>query len=99
VLIATTGLLNPASIQPFGQRTLLLTSANSAVTPAQDSQYQLIDVSNPSKPSSLVVLQGVKQRLDRPDTSTLFLLSNEGLTVIRHPSMEEEYQLEMNQTN
>ena len=44
-------------------------------------------------------IQGVKQRLDRPDTGTLFLLSNEGLTVIRHPSMEEEYQIEMNQTN
>jgi hypothetical protein len=99
VLITTAGLLNPASIQPFGQHTLLLTSANGAVTPAQDSQYQFVDVWNPSKPTSLVILQGVRQRLDRPDTGTLFLLSNEGLTVIRHPSMEEEYQLEMNQTN
>ena len=44
VLVATPGLLNPASIQPFGQRTFLLTAANSAVAPAQDSQYQLIDV-------------------------------------------------------
>ena len=34
-------------------------------------------------------IQGVKQRLDRPDTGTLFLLS----------SMEEEYQIEMNQRN
>jgi len=44
VLIVTAGLLNPASIQPFGQHTFLLTSANSAVTPAQDSQYQLVNV-------------------------------------------------------
>lgn len=99
VLVATPELQTPASIKLVAERTLLLTSANGQSAPAQDSQCAVIDISDPLKPTSLVVIHGVRQQLDRPETGTTFLLGNDGLTVIRHLSMEEEYQLEVNETN
>jgi hypothetical protein len=57
-----------------------------------------VDISDPLKPTSLVVIHGVTQQLERPETGTIFLLGSDGLTVIRHLSMEEEYQQEINQT-
>ena len=41
-----------------------------------------------------MAVHGLVQRLERPDTGTLFLLGDDGLTVLRRPSVEEEYQLE-----
>lgn len=93
-LTAAPGLLSPANIQPLGQQALLLTSTDSPSGPVQVSQFEVIDVSNPSKLTPLTTIPGVVQRLERPDTGTLFLLSNDGLTVIRRLSMEEEYQTE-----
>jgi hypothetical protein len=53
----------------------------------------------PAKLKSLVAIHGLKQRLERPDTGTLFLLGSDGLTVIRRPSIEEQYQYESTYTN
>jgi hypothetical protein len=99
ILIPAPELLNPATVQPVGHRALLLTSVNSPANPAQDCQYEVIDISNPSKPTSLAIVHEVRQRLERPDTGTLFLLGNDGLTVIRRPNIEDEYQSEMTYTN
>jgi hypothetical protein len=103
VLVATPGFLNPAASHPYGSRTLLLASRSSSDTAPQDNQCQgqcqVIDVSNPAKPTSLVTIEGVTQRLERQDTGTLFFLGKNGLTVLRRPSVEEEYQLEMTYTN
>jgi hypothetical protein len=99
VLVAAPELQTLASIKLVGERTLLVTSANGPSAPAQDSQCAVIDISDPLEPTSLVVIHGVRQQLERPETGTMFLLSNDRLTVIRHLSMEEEYQQEVNQTN
>jgi hypothetical protein len=99
VLVAAPGLPNLANIQAFGQNTLLFASAGNPSSPSQDNQCEVIDVSNPAKPKSLVAIHGLKQRLERQDTGTLFLLGSDGLTVIRRPSIEEEYQYESTYTN
>lgn len=99
LLVATPELQTPASIKLVGERTVLLTSANGPSATSQNSQCAVIDISDPLNPTSLVVIHGVRQQLERPETGTIFLLGKDGLTVIRHLSMEEEYQQEINQTN
>jgi hypothetical protein len=99
VLVAAPALPNLANIQAFGHNTLLFASANNPSSPSQDNQCEVIDVSNPAKLKSLVAIHGLKQRLERPDTGTLFLLGSDGLTVIRRPSIEEQYQYESTYTN
>jgi hypothetical protein len=99
VLVAAPALPNLANIQAFGHNTLLFASANNPSSPSQDNQCEVIDVSNPAKLKSLVAIHGLKQRLERPDTGTLFLLGSDGLTVIRRPSIEEQYQYESTYSN
>lgn len=62
-------------------------------------QYKVFDVSNLSKPAELGAVEGVRQRLERTETGTLFLLGNGGLTVIRRPEVEEEYKIESTRVN
>jgi hypothetical protein len=90
---------HPSQAETVGHAGLLLTSMNHPITQAQDPQYEIFDVSNPSNPTPLATVDGVTQRLDRPETGTIFMLSNNGLTVIRRPNVEQEYNLETNYTN
>jgi hypothetical protein len=99
VLTPTPELLGQAAVRLVGQGALLLTSSNDLHVSDQDRQCAVIDISDPLKPTSVVVIHGVKQQLERRETGTTFLLSQDGLTVIRRPSVEEDYQSESTQTN
>jgi hypothetical protein len=72
---------------------LLLESAHGALaseTSVRD--YQVIDTSAPLRPEVVAIVPGVKQTLLKSDTGTLFLLSSRGITVIRHPRAERDYE-------
>jgi len=99
VLVATPGFLKAATSHPYGSGALLLASTSGYDTKVQNSQFQVIDVSKPAKPESLVTIEDATQSLERQDTGTLFLLGRTGLTVVRRPSAEEEYQLEATYTD
>ena len=99
VLAAGPQFEHPAYTKPLGYYGLLLVSSPFPVAEAGDPQYQVFDVSNPSNPTPLATVERVQQRLERTETGTLFLLSNKGLTVIRHPNVEQEYKLESTYTN
>ena len=87
---------HPADAEPLGHSGLLLVSRAISNTPAPDPQYEVIDISNPSKPTELATVPGVKQRLVRRETGTSFFLSNSGLTVVRRLSVEADHEAELN---
>lgn len=99
VLTATPELPGSATTRLVGPGTLLLTSSNGANAPAEDNRCAVIDVADRLKPTSLGVIHGVKAATGETRDGTMFLLGKDGLTVIRRPSVEEEYQLESTQTN
>jgi hypothetical protein len=86
--------LHPAVAEPDGSSALLLVSANGAAAPPREPEYEVLNISNPSSPTPLATVQGVIQRLDRPQTGTVFLLNDQGLTVIRRLAAEREYKIE-----
>jgi hypothetical protein len=88
--------LHPAVIETDGSSALLLISTNrtSASAPAREPDYEVLGISNPSNPTPLVTIQGVIQRLDRPATGTVFLLNDQGLTVVRRLAAEHEHNIE-----
>ena len=94
VLKAEPEYLHPASVENDGSNGLLLVTANrqSASTP-QDPQYEVVNVSNPSNPTPVATVSGVIQRLDRPLTGTVFLLNEQGLTVVRCLAKEQEHSI------
>jgi hypothetical protein len=86
--------LHPASVEPDGSSALLLVSGSGASAPAREPEYEVLSISNPSSPTPLATIPGVIQRLDRPTTGTVFLLNDQGLTVVRRLAAEREHKIE-----
>jgi hypothetical protein len=82
-----------AHAEHLGQDGLLLSTTATSDTQVVNPQYQVVDFSNSSKPVALATIEGVRQRLTKTETGTLFLLSNAGLTVIRRPAAEKGYEM------
>jgi hypothetical protein len=57
----------------------------------------VLDTLNPSQAGLLASIPAVKQRISKPDTGTLFLLNDDGVTVVRRLRVEEEHQTELDQ--
>jgi hypothetical protein len=93
VLAELPQLEHPAQPEALGDDALLLASTAHSGVRVEDSQYEVIDTSNPSKATVLATVAGVRQRLERTETGTLFLLTNTGLTVIRRPNVEYQYKI------
>jgi hypothetical protein len=97
VLTEVSQFQHPAQTEVLGHDGLLVASTTRSSAQTEDSQYEVFDISNPSEPMALAAVEGVHQRLERKETGTLFLLGNSGLTLIRRPDLEEEYDAELNQ--
>jgi hypothetical protein len=98
VLVEGPALERADESESLGQTGLLLTSANLPSEPVRETQtYTVLDTSNSSQPGLLASIPAVKQRLSKADTGTLFLLNNDGVTVIRRLRVEEEHQTELDQ--
>jgi hypothetical protein len=91
--------LHPASEELAGSDGLLLVSSGSSSAPARGSQYEVISISDPPNSTPLATVQGVIQRLDRPQTGTIFLLNDHGLTIVRSLAAEQEHKIEVQQKN
>ena len=96
VLTAAPDVMNTGNAEALGETGLLLDATDSVVEPTWKAQdYRVIDISIPSKPSLLAAVPEVKQRISKEDTGTLFLLTGDGLTTVRRPSVEQEHQMEL----
>jgi hypothetical protein len=72
---------------------LLQASTRRALAPeTRATDFQVIDTSAPLRPEVVAIVPAVKQTLLKRDTGTLFLLSSTGITVIRHPRAERDYE-------
>jgi hypothetical protein len=85
---------HPARAEALGNNGLMLVATTGPSARAEDPQYEILDISNPSQPAVLGTVEGVQQRLERSETGTLFLLGKSGLTVVRQPSVEKEHAAE-----
>jgi hypothetical protein len=78
----------------------LLLASTHGVSASETSvkDYQVVDTSAPLRPEVVAIVPGVKQTLLKSDTGTLFLLSSKGITVIRHPRAERDYETAVSMT-
>jgi hypothetical protein len=98
-LISSNTLQRATRIESIGDTGLLASNAPRLDVEVSLRNYQIIDSSNPRDPQLLLTVEKVEKRLTNPDTGTTFLLSSDGLTVIRQPKVEEAYHLESTATN
>lgn len=95
VLTAEPGYLHPAKVQPDGTDAFLLVSAGSTTTSTPTREPQSYEVISVSGLTPLATIKGVIQRVDRPGTGTIFLLNEEGITLVRSLAAEKEHQTEI----
>jgi hypothetical protein len=77
-------------VEAVGRTALLVATSKSPVLPVPNLQtYYVLDTSAASGPVLLAKIPAVKQRLAKQDTGTLFLLNEDGVTVVRRPGVEE----------
>jgi hypothetical protein len=94
VLTAEPDYLHPANADPLGPNGMLLVSSASSSAPPRDPQYEVLSISGSSGATPLATVQNVIQRVDRPETGTIFLLNDQGMTVVRCLAREREHQTE-----
>jgi hypothetical protein len=90
--LRTAGVLKQATnTEPLGgtQFTTIDEPLPEHIVAAHD--YQVIDASDPYSPNLLATIRLVRQKIENSDTGTVFFLGADGLTVLRHPHLEEEY--------
>jgi len=97
VLTAEPEYLHPAKVQGDGVNAFLLVSTRgtSSAQIGELQSYEVISVSGSPGPTPLATVKGVIQRADRPGTGTIFLLNEQGVTVVRSLAAEEEHQTEI----
>ena len=91
-LRSVASLANPVSTEPLGSTGLLAVRGTYSYARTVPRDFQVVDVSRSSDPVLLTTIKQVEHRVVNDETGTTFLLGSQGLTVIRQPSVEEDYQ-------
>lgn len=84
--------IHPATVQRDGGSALLFVSTSGGAAQPPDVQYEVVNVVSASDQKPLATIQGVKQRLDMPESGSIYLLSDSGLYVIRRLERERSYE-------
>ena len=71
---------------PLGDEGLMFTSQASEVMPP--AEYQIVDSASSMPYRQIANVKGVKQEITNSETGTTFLLAEQGLFVVRRPSLE-----------
>jgi hypothetical protein len=85
-------LRNPGTAEPIGVTAFLTVSGSYNYVRPMPRDFQVVDVSTPFDPVLLTTIKQVEHRIANDETGATFLLGSDGLTVIRQPSVEEDYQ-------
>ena len=96
VLGRASALAGTEAAEEVGETGLLSASTN-VVAPIVDNDptYKVWDSSNASHPTVLATIPRVTQRLSNEDTGTLFLLSKDGITVVRRLRVEQDHKVDV----
>jgi hypothetical protein len=97
VLKTVNGLQYPGHAEPLGESAFMVTNNPSMNAASVSRDYQIVDASNATNPVLLYTADRVTRTITRDETGTTFLLGQNGLTIIRRPRVEEEYQAQVSE--
>ena len=95
VLKTIHGLQYTGHLEPLDESTFMVTNDAPNALPSEARDPQIVDASNPANPVLLYSADLVTRPITRDETGTTFLLGQNGLTIIRRPRVEQEYQAEI----
>lgn len=96
VLESASALAGTEAAEKLGETGLLSASTKvPAPIGENDPIYTVWDNSKASHPTVLATIPGVTERLSNEDTGTLFLLSKDGITVVRRLRVEHDHKVDV----
>jgi hypothetical protein len=81
------------STQRLGDDGRIVVDGRNLQSDATDPHYQLVDISNPLDPHPVADVMQVRAELTNDETGTTFLLTADGLYVVRRTAVEGEYSI------
>jgi len=93
------GLAVQGSTERLGSDGLMVTEQTGAQSDASDPNYQVVDLSNPLNPNPVGDVKNILEKITNDETGTTFLLTTDGLYLVRRPAVEEEYEIHQYQMN
>jgi hypothetical protein len=75
----------------LGDAVLVVAKRTTVQSDPSDTDYQVVDISNPLHPSPLPDINQVLEEITNYQTGTTFLLTSDGLYLIRQPALEAEF--------
>ena len=87
------GLYSQGATEFLGGDVLVVAKRPSVQSDADDTDYQVVDVSNPLHPNFLPDIKQVLEKITNDETGTTFLLTADGLYLIRRPVVEAEFRI------
>lgn len=88
------GLQYSGHARPLGHSAFIVTNTPALPAANASQDYQIVDASKATDPTLLYTANLVTRSVTRDATGTTFLLGQNGLTVVRRPRVEAEYQVE-----
>ena len=88
-LIASAALKKTTTAEHFDNAIVVSTAPEPALGPS-DPNYELFEDSGSGAPVLAATVSGVIQNIEQESTGTLFLLTSDGLTVVRQPQLERQ---------
>jgi hypothetical protein len=87
------GLYSQGATEFLGGDVLIVAKRPSVQSDADDTDYQVVDISNPLHPNPLPDIKQVLEKITNDETGTTFLLTTDGLYLIRRPVVEAEFRI------
>jgi hypothetical protein len=75
----------------WGDNVLIADKQPSLQSYISDTDYRVVDISDPLRPNSVTDIKQVLEKITNYDTGTTFLLTPDGLYLMRRPPVEEEF--------
>lgn len=91
------GLYSQGATEFLGGDVLIVAKRPSVQSDADDTDYQVVDISNPLHPNPLPDIKQVLEKITNDETGTTFLLTTDGLYLIRRPVVEAEFRIRQQQ--
>jgi hypothetical protein len=85
------GLDSQGATEFLGDAVLVVAKRTTVQSDPSDTDYQVVDISNPLHPSPLPDINQVLEEITNYQTGTTFLLTSDGLYLIRQPALEAEF--------
>jgi hypothetical protein len=87
------GLYSQGATEFLGDGVLAVAKRPSVQSDENDTDYQVVDISNPLHPNPLPDIKQVLEKITNDETGTTFLLTADGLYLIRRPVVEAQFRI------